>query len=78
MKHTIDYNQDGIYDNMKIEKVKVSSQDEYGPRVVEIKTDNCKVDLVKLEEDLDKESVLIIHSLSGYFYKQPMTKIHEI
>ena len=39
MKHTIDYNQDGIYDNMKIEKVKVSSQDEYGPRVVEIKTD---------------------------------------
>lgn len=45
---------------------------------IRIKTDNCKLDLDQLKNTLDKNSTLLIHSLSGYFYKQPMKEIEQI
>lgn len=42
-----------------------------------IKTDLCKFDLTSLEL-LDSDSVLLLHSLSGYFYEQPMKEIYSI
>jgi hypothetical protein len=49
---------------------------ELGFEIIELKTKDCAIDFEALEDSLDKESVLILHSLSGYFYKQPMQKIH--
>lgn len=43
-----------------------------------IPTTDCKIDLNYLEKNLDENSVLLIHSLSGYWYKQPMEEIYKI
>lgn len=45
---------------------------------ITIKTDNCKINLKELKEQLDNKSTLLIHSLSGYWYKQPMKEIYQI
>lgn len=51
---------------------------EVGLKVKYIETNACEIDLNNLENSLTKKSVFIIHSLSGYFYKQPMEKIYTI
>ncbi len=46
--------------------------------IIRLKTTDCKVDLSELESQIDDKSMLIMHSLSGYFYEQPMKEIYEI
>lgn len=45
---------------------------------ITIKTDDCKINLEGLKNQLDDKSILLIHSLSGYWYKQPMEEIYNI
>lgn len=45
---------------------------------IEIKTNDCEIDLDDLEKQLNENSTLLIHSLSGYWYKQPMEEIYDI
>ena len=52
--------------------------EELGFIVVFLETTDCAIDLDTLENTVDSESFLIMHSLSGYFYKQPMKKIHAL
>ena len=49
-----------------------------GFKIEYIKTKRCKINLSDLESKLDSESVVLITSLSGYFYKQPMSEIYNI
>ena len=47
-------------------------------QIIEIVTEDCSFDPAILDAILDSKSVLLIHSLSGYFYEQPMKDIYEI
>ena len=49
-----------------------------GFEVHELKTNDCQLDLKHFEEEVDSDSVLLITSLSGYFYEQPMSQIDKI
>jgi dTDP-4-amino-4,6-dideoxygalactose transaminase len=43
-----------------------------------IKTKNCAISLSNLKKELDSKSVVLMHSLSGYFFPQPMKEIYEV
>jgi dTDP-4-amino-4,6-dideoxygalactose transaminase len=49
-----------------------------GFEITELKTNDCKIDMKELDLILDEHSVFLLHSLSGYWYKQPMEEIYEI
>ena len=48
------------------------------PNIIELKTDYGLLNLKELKEKANKNSLLIINSLSGYFAEQPMKEIAEI
>ena len=47
-------------------------------KVIELKTDYGIIDVKKLPDKLNENSVLIVNSLTGYFAEQPMRKIANI
>jgi len=49
-----------------------------GLEEVIIKTVDCKINLSNLSEVLDSKSIILISSLSGYWYKQPISEIYSI
>jgi len=46
--------------------------------IIELKTDYGIVDINTLKENIDKNSALLINSLTGYFAEQPIDKIYNI
>lgn len=51
---------------------------ELGFEIISLETKDCQIDLLELDSILDSDSVFLLHSLSGYFFKQPMKEIETI
>lgn len=52
--------------------------EELGFEIVKVENPDCMINIDILNKHLDSQSVLIIHSLSAYYYPQPMQKIYEL
>ena len=52
--------------------------EELGFEIVKIENPDCKINIDVLNEHVDSDSVIIMHSLSAYYYPQPMAEIQDI
>lgn len=52
--------------------------EEIGLNIVKIENPDCAINIELLREHLNSESVLLLHSLSAYYYPQPIKEIYSL